>query len=127
VQFLVGETRIWVDSGHGREGGSALMEATRAGHNDVVQFLVAEWVSLKVRDNEGRNCIYCAAENGHIDVLRSLGDPDVGVMDAREKSDLFSGVLAGIDATPAVRDCIEEIIERLREPPSAATKSAHKR
>lgn len=53
-------------------GSTALIEASRYGHDDVVRALIAAGANLKARDKDGKTALMLAVAGGHDDVVRIL-------------------------------------------------------
>ncbi len=53
-------------------GNTALLEAARFGHDDVVRVLLTAGANIKARDKQGKTALMLAVQGGHDDVVRAL-------------------------------------------------------
>jgi ankyrin repeat protein len=56
-----------------KHGGTALHSACGRGMSSCVRALLAARASTALRNGEGKSCLEKAAENGHLDIVRLLG------------------------------------------------------
>ena len=52
--------------------GTAMHEAARAGHANIVEFLVDHEASLNIQDDVGNTPLHCASRQGHLSVVELL-------------------------------------------------------
>mmetsp|Transcript_29345 Transcript_29345/g.73861 ORF Transcript_29345/g.73861 Transcript_29345/m.73861 type:complete len:167 (+) Transcript_29345:87-587(+) len=89
------------------QGKTALHEASRWGHADVIEFLVENGADLSMQADEGTTALHLAAEYGHTDAIRSLVKlgADVNCVDWNEDTPLMSA--AGRKQVDAVKVLLE--------------------
>ena len=59
-------------NGRDENGNTALIEAARFGHDQVVQVLLTAGADPKLKNNEGKTAMMLAVQGGHDDVVRVL-------------------------------------------------------
>jgi len=71
----------WLDDGGGvdarcaeHKGAMLLMAAAQGGHNAMVQMLLQRGASVNLQGSHGHTALICAADKGHLTVVRALLD-----------------------------------------------------
>jgi ankyrin repeat protein len=60
------------------QGNTALMEAARFGHDEVVTALLTAKTDVKIKNKEGKTALMLAAEGGHDETVRALTQAGAG-------------------------------------------------
>jgi len=107
VQLLL-KSRARVDARDGQRR-SALHEAVKAGHRDIVAALLEAGANLEARDADGRTPWLEAALHGRIGVLEQLHarGPDIGAVDGEGRNALLLACQSDHVALPLVRRLLE--------------------
>lgn len=107
VQLLL-KSRARVDARDGQRR-SALHEAVKAGHRDIVAALLEAGANLEARDADGRTPWLEAALHGRIGVLEQLHarGPDIGAVDGEGRNALLLACQSEHVALPLVRRLLE--------------------
>jgi ankyrin repeat protein len=77
VRTLLASPNVDVN-GTDEHGNTALIEAARFGHDEVVTALLIGKADVKTKNDEGKTALMLAAEGGHDEVVRMLTEAGAG-------------------------------------------------
>ena len=83
---MIGMTKEVIDAKDGLDGTTALMNAAKYGHGEIVELLLDKGADVDVRsDFLGFQAIHYATFEGHLDVAKLIANKNPEVLKARTK------------------------------------------